>query len=46
MYYLDLVALLGIAVAYAFVKALCASHPEIYERIAKLQEMGVPYSRY
>lgn len=30
----------------SFMKALYSSHPETHDRIGKLQEMGVPYSRY
>ena len=30
----------------SFLKALYATHPETHDRIAKLQELGVPYSRY
>ncbi|MCR4907799.1 MAG: M48 family metalloprotease [Lachnospiraceae bacterium] len=30
----------------SFLKALYASHPATHDRIAKLQELGVPYSRY
>ena len=30
----------------SFMKALYASHPETHDRIGRLQEMGVPYSRY
>ena len=30
----------------SFLKALYSSHPETHDRIGKLQEMGVPYSRY
>lgn len=30
----------------SFMKALYASHPETHDRIGKLQELGVPYSRY
>ena len=30
----------------SFMKALYSSHPETHDRIGKLQEMGVSYSRY
>lgn len=30
----------------SFMKALYASHPETHDRIGRLQELGVPYSRY
>ena len=30
----------------SLMKALYASHPETHDRIGKLQELGVPYSRY
>ena len=30
----------------SFMKALYSSHPETHDRIGKLQELGVPYSRY
>lgn len=30
----------------SFMKALYSTHPETNDRIGKLQELGVPYSRY
>lgn len=30
----------------SFMKALYSSHPETHDRIGKLQELGVPYTRY
>ena len=30
----------------SFLKAIYSTHPETHDRIAKLQELGVPYSRY
>ena len=36
----------GTAPRNSFLKALYSTHPATHDRIAKLQELGVPYSRY
>jgi Zn-dependent protease with chaperone function len=30
----------------SFFRALCSTHPNPHDRIARLQKMGVPYYRY